>query len=107
MLAQALRGFDLDPNPVVGVVEPPAAVGVDDVGPALADDGEKDVALFDAGRQFLGEIAPRSDIVDVDENALARERRLELIVEPPCGGLILAASVIDENALAHRRRSRG
>ena len=107
VLAQALRGFDLDPNPVVGIVEPAAAVDVDDIGPAPADDSEKDVALLDAGRQFLSEIAAGRDIVDVDENALARERRFELVVEPPCGGLILAASVIDENALAHRRRSRG
>ena len=107
VLAQALRGFDLDPNPIVGIVEPAAAVDVDDIGPAPADDSEKDVALLDAGRQFLGEIATRRDIVDVDENALARERGLELVVEPSCGGLVLAASVIDEDALGHRRRSRG
>ena len=91
------RGLDLEPDEVVGVVEPTRPVRAGDVEPVLADQGEQDVARPDRVRDRLDEVVAELDGVDILEDLIRPEAFGEAVVEPACRVRRVLPAVADED----------
>ena len=96
--------FDLDPNEIVGIVEPaPALLGtIFDyrTQPAIADHRQQNFALIDGSADYLAKIDTWQDRGDVDEDGSLSEMLLQPIMESS-GNVRTVLATIGQEQLGH------
>ena len=102
------RAFNLDPDKVARVVQPPAAATIARVDPVPANHRNEHVALRDLIVQNADEVEPGLDAVDVYKQLLGREGLLQAREQRLRRSGIVASTIVDENLAGHLfRESRG
>src|SRR5262249_26895697 len=99
--------LDLDADEVPGVVQPtlaglrtPPEASVE---PVVPDDRQQHVALAHRPPDLLAEVDPKGERVDVEEDVVAAEVRLDAVVDAAGDVLAVLPAVRDED-LGHGRR---
>ena len=96
-------GPDLVPHEIFWVIDAAFTIRVRGREPAPPNEHHENVALRDAGLDDLEEVLARLDVIDVHEQPVITERRLQAIVEPSSVWRGVLTPVADEN-LSHVRQ---
>ena len=91
------RRGDLEPDEILGVVDPPHAIAVAGRQPLAPDQCEQDVALGNLGVDHLPEVDAGLDRDDVHEHRVVAEARPQPLEQTPGMPLGVLAPVTDEN----------
>jgi hypothetical protein len=95
------RRFDLDPDEIVGIVDPAQTVPVGAGNPVPSNDRDKRVTRANAFGQDAEPINAEVDVVDIEEDVFALQPLHETIVDCACGERGLFAPIANEHAARH------
>jgi hypothetical protein len=96
--------LELQPDEVVGVLEPSPAVSVGRRDPLRADHRQQHLAGADRTGDDLGEVDPQVDGGDIHEHPLGAEALGEPVVQPSGEVAALLTPIADEDAARQRSR---
>lgn len=99
----AQRGLDLKAHEVVGVVEPPLSSLIDDVQPAVTDEGQQHLAGADRILEDPDKVVARFDGVDVLENQPVAHMCAQPVIKPARRERRVVAPVADKDTSRSRR----
>ena len=93
-------GLDFQPDDVVWIIQPPAALLIGCGQPGRADDRQQHLAGRHRAADFLGEVHARLDRVYIDEDLALAETIGQAVRQPASDMAALLPTVADENATA-------
>ncbi len=101
MLLLLQRGFDLDANEILGIVQPPPPLLVRCAEPVTPDHHEHDVAKCDLRLYVFYEVKTRRNAIYVKEQAIRTEIFAQPFIETNSECLLILSAIADKNIPRH------